>query len=139
MPESKLINEGRYSQKENESLPSALSAVSFALSWRHFSRHCICIGWRLPLLLLLLKLHLLQLFQQLLWSLGLVVLLLLVLRSRRLLHRRRLHGSVLRLLVGSVLRHFFVAFLLCLRLLRILRWLWWLARDGARSSARSRR
>jgi len=91
-------------------------------------------------LLLLLQLHLLQLFQQLFRSFGLVGLLLLVLRSRRLLHWRRLNGSVLRFLVRrSVLRHIFLAFLLLSLRLRGLHWLLWrLTCNGARSPARPR-
>lgn len=92
-------------------------------------------------MLLLLQLHLLQLFQQLLWGFGVVLILLLVLGCWRLLDWRRLNRSVLRLLISSVLGGcIFIAFLLRLGL-RLWRshWLWWLTSNGARATASSRR
>lgn len=94
-------------------------------------------------MLLLLQLHLLQLLQQLLWSLGLLIVLdLLIVCSWWLLYRRRLHWSILGLglLIGSIIIcYFFITFLLGLRLgLRLLHWLLRLTGNG-RSTACSRR
>lgn len=93
-------------------------------------------------MLLLLQLHLFQLLQQLLWSLGLLIVLdLRIVCSWRLLYRRRLHWSILGLglLIGSIIRCFLITFLLGLRLrLRLLRWLLRLT-GNRRSTASSRR